>query len=113
MAAVRYTWMFRTAAVVFVMLGLAWLYTFCLTAYRPEQRPYGIAAAIVALLVGFFLFRRHRVAIGISAVAAAIVGISATVFAPTLHGPAILAVAGLALLCVTYAALSLRVLFEK
>ena len=59
MAAVRYTWMFRTAAVVFLLFGAAcalWRYGF--TDYRPEQRPYGLAAGALALLVGVFLFRR-------------------------------------------------------
>ena len=28
MAAVRYTWMFRTAAIVFIGLGLAWLWIY-------------------------------------------------------------------------------------
>jgi len=110
MAVVRYTWMFRTAAVVFMGLGAAWLWTFALTDFRPEQRPYGLAAGAVALLVGIFLLRRHRLAIGVSAAAAAVVGISAAVFAPISRGPAILFLAALAITCVVYAVFAARVL---
>jgi len=113
MAAVRYTWMFRTAAAVFIGLGLAWLWTFTLTDFRPEQRPYGLVAGVLALLVGIFLMRRHRVAIGVSAVAAAVVGISAAVFAPNSRGPAILALAALAMVCCLYAVLAARVLTQR
>ena len=60
-----------------------------------------------------FLFRRARLAIGISAVAAAVVGISAAVFAPNAKGPAILFLAGLAIVCVVYAVLAARVLFGR
>ena len=67
MAAVRYTWMFRTAAVLFLFFGVVWLWRFGLTDYHPEQRPYGLAAGVLALLVGVFLLRRHRLAIGVSA----------------------------------------------
>ena len=109
-AAVRYTWMFRTAAVVFMGLGAAWLWTFTLTDFRPEQRPYGLAAGVLALLVGIFLMRRHRVAIGISAGAATLVGLSAAVFAPESRGPAILFLAALAIACCVYAVLAVRVL---
>jgi uncharacterized membrane protein YjjB (DUF3815 family) len=113
MAAVRYNWMFRTAAVVFLFFGGAWLWRFGLTEYHPEQRPYGLALGALALLVGFFLFRRHRIAIGASAVAAAIVGISAAVFAPSAKGPAILFLAALAIACALYAVLAARVVFSE
>ena len=113
MAAVRYTWMFRTAAVVFLFFGGVWLWRFGLTDYHPEQRPYGLALGVLALLIGFFLFRRARVAIGASAIAAALVGISAAVFAPGAKGPAILFLAALAIGCVVYATLAARVLFSK
>jgi peptidoglycan/LPS O-acetylase OafA/YrhL len=109
-AAVRYTWMFRTAAVVFIGLGLAWLWTFALTDFRPEQRPYGLAAGVLALLVGIFLLRRHRGAIGVSAAAATVVGLSAAVFAPISSGPAILFLAALAIVCGLYAVFAVRVL---
>jgi len=111
-AAVRYTWMFRTAAVVFLFFGGAWLWRFGLTDYHPEQRPYGLAAGALALIVGFSLFGRRRWAIGASAIAAVLVGLSAAVFAPNAKGPAILALAILALVCVAYATLATRVLTQ-
>jgi hypothetical protein len=110
MAAVRYTWMFRTVAVVFVFFGGVWLWRFGLTDFHVEQRPFGLAAGLSSLLVGLFLFRRSRLAIGISAIAAAVVGISAAVFAPNSRGPAILFLALLAIVCVIYAVLAARVL---
>jgi hypothetical protein len=113
MAAVRYTWMFRTAAVVFLFFAGVWLWRFGLTDYRPELRPYGLAAGVLALLVGIFLFRRARFAIGLSALAAALVSISAAVFAPTAHGPVILFAAMLALLCGLYAVFAVRVLLSR
>jgi hypothetical protein len=112
-AAVRYIGMFRTVAVVFVFFGSAWLWRFGLTDYHPEQRPYGLAGGVIALLVGLFLFGRHRWAIGFSAIATAIVGISAAVFAPNAKGPAILLLAALAIACVVYATLAARVLFDR
>lgn len=112
-AAVRYIWMFRAAAVVFLLLGAAWLWTFTLTDFRPQQRPYGLAAAVAALTLAYFLFRRRRFAIGASAIAATIVCLSATVFAPNAHGPGILFLAGLAIVCGVYAVLAARVLFER
>jgi hypothetical protein len=113
MAVVRYTWMFRTAAVVFLFFGGVWLWRFGLTDYHPELRPYGLAAGVVALLVGVFLFRLRKFAIAISIAAAAVVGLSAAVFAPNAHGPAILFLAGLAIVCALYAVLAIRVLFER
>ena len=112
MAAVRYTWMFRTAAVVFLFFGGAWLWRFGFTDYHPEQRPYGLAGGLIALLVGLFLLRGRRWAIGVSAIATGIVGISAAVYAPNAKGPAILFLAALAIVCVVYAVLAARVLFE-
>jgi hypothetical protein len=109
-AVVRYTWMFRTAAAVFLFFGGAWLWRFGLTDYHPEQRPYGLAAGLLALFVGISLFSRRRWAIGVSAISALIVGLSAAVFAPNAKGPAILLLAALALVCVAYAALSARAL---
>jgi len=112
-AAVRYTWMFRTAAVVFLFFGGVWLWRFGFTDFHVEQRPYGLAAGVLALLVAVFLFRGRRWAIGVSAVATTIVGISAAVFAPNAKGPAILFLALLAIVCVVYAALAARVLFSR
>jgi peptidoglycan/LPS O-acetylase OafA/YrhL len=102
--------MFRSAAVVFLFFGLVWLWRFGLTDYHPEQRPYGLAAGVLALILGITLLRLRRFAIGASAVAAGIVGLSAAVFAPSTKGPAILFLAALALLCVVYAVLAVRAL---
>jgi hypothetical protein len=105
-AAVRYKWMFRTAAVVFVLFG-----SFAL--FQPAQRPIGLACGAVAIAIGVFLFRRARFAIGLSALGAGLVCLSATVSAPQAKGPVILFLALLALATGIYAALSLRVLFEQ
>ena len=113
MAVVRYTWMFRAAAVVFLLLGLCWLWTFGLTDYRPQYRPVGLALGVLALLVGVFLLRRAKFAIAVSALGAALVSISAAVFAPNAHGPGILFLAALAIVCGVYAALAARVLFDR
>jgi hypothetical protein len=112
-AVVRYTWMFRTAAVLFLFFGGVWLWRFGLTDYHPEQRPYGLTAGALALLVGIFLLGRQRWAIGASAIAAVLVGLSAAVFAPNANGPAILFLASVAIACVTYATLAARALFSK
>ena len=113
MAAARHTWMFRAAAVVFLLFGFSWLYTFGLTRYHPEWRPYGLAGGVIALLVGVFLFRRHKLAIGISAVSTGFLAICAAVVAPTTHGPVILFLAALAIVCAVYAALAARELFGR
>jgi hypothetical protein len=109
-AVVRYLWMFRTAAVVFLFFGLVWLWRFGLTDYHPDQRPFGLAAGLIAVLISVLLFRLQRMAIGFSAVAVAIVGVSAAVYAPNAQGPAILFLAGLAIVCVLYAVLAFRAL---
>ena len=109
----RYRWMFRAAAVIFLLLGAAWLWTFAFTDYHPEQRPYGLAASIAALSLAYFLYHRRRFAIGASAVAAAIVCLAATVAAPNAQGPVILFLAGLAIVCGVYAVFAARVLFER
>jgi peptidoglycan/LPS O-acetylase OafA/YrhL len=113
MAAVRYTSMFRAAALVFLFFGCVWLWRFGLTDYQPQYRLYGLAGGALAITTGIFLWRRRRFAIGLSAIAAAIVCISATVFAPNAKGPAILFLAALALLCGAYAVLAARVLLER
>jgi hypothetical protein len=102
--------MFRAAAVVFLFFGVIWIWRFGFTDYRADLKLYGIPAGVVSLIVGVLLLRLQRVAIGISAAAAAFVGICAAVFAPNSVGPAILFLAGLALACVIYAALAIRVI---
>src|SRR6187551_3765377 len=109
----RYTWMFRTAAVLFLFFGGVWLWRFGLTGYHPEQRPYGLAAGALSLLVGVFLLRGHKLAIGVSAAATAVIGISAAVFAPNAQGPAILFLAGLAIACCLYSVFAVRALRER
>jgi hypothetical protein len=111
MAIVRHAWMFRTAAIVFLFFGAVWLWRFGLTDYHPEQRPYGLAGGALALLVGIYLLRLKRFAIGASAVAAGVVGLSAAVFAPEAKGPVILFLAGLAIVCVVYAVFAARAAF--
>lgn len=113
MPAVRYKWLFRTAALLFLFFGAVWIWRFGFTDYHPEQRPYGLAAGALALLVGVFLFRLKRWAIGASAVAVAFIGVSAAVFAPNAKGPVILFLAALALVCIIYAALAARVVFAE
>jgi hypothetical protein len=108
--AARYPWMFRTAAAIFLFFGGVWLWRFGLTDYHPEQRPYGLAAGGLSLLVGVFLLRGHKLAIGVSVAAATVVGVSAAVFAPNAHGPAILFLAGLAIICCLYAVFAARAL---
>jgi hypothetical protein len=104
--------MFRAAAAVFVLLGLCWLWTFGFTAYHPEQRPYGLAAGVLALLTGAFLFRRARAAIGVSALASVVVAVGAVLFIPLASGRGILLMVFLAVVCGTYAALAGRALLE-
>jgi hypothetical protein len=112
-AAARYTWMFRTAAVLFALLGISLLWRFGFTDYQPQHRPYGLAVGVAVLTIGVFLFRRARLAIGASAVIATLVSLSATVAAPSGRGPVILFFAALALVCGVYAVLAARVLFER
>jgi hypothetical protein len=113
MAAVRHAAMFRTVAIVFLCFGLIWLWRYGLTDYHPEQRPYGLAAGALALVLGVMLFRLRRFAIGASAVVAAIIGLSAAVFAPSVKGPPILFLAGLAIICACYAVLAARAVFGR
>jgi hypothetical protein len=111
MAAARYTWMFRAAALVFVLLGLSWLWTFGFTAYHPEQRPYGLAAGVLAVVIGVFLFRRAKFAIAISALAAIVIAVAAMLFIPLAQGPGVLFLVALAVVLAVYATLAARALF--
>src|SRR5215831_4891052 len=109
MAAVRYLAMFRVAAVIFMLFGGVWIWRFGFTDYLPQYRPAGLAGGLLAIVIGIFLWRTAKLAIAISAVAAAFVGICAAAAAPIMHGPVILAFAALALLMVVYAVLAARV----
>jgi hypothetical protein len=112
-AAVRYIWMFRTAAVLFALFGALLLWRFGLTDYEPQFRIYGLPIGIAALTIGVFLFRRAPAAIGASSAVAAFLCFCATVSAPTGRGLAILFFASLAIICGAYAVLAARVLFER
>jgi hypothetical protein len=111
--AVRYTWMFRTAAVPFALLGASLLWRFGFTDYQPQYRPYGLIMGIAALAIGTFVFRLSRVAIGASAAVSIFICLCATIAAPSARGPVILFFASLAILSGAYAVLAARVLFER
>jgi hypothetical protein len=110
MAAVRHAWMFRTAAVVHLLLGLsaAWRYGF--TEYDAAHRLWGLGFGVFAVVVGICLLKPARFAIGLSAVSSALLAIAAALAAPLMKGPVILAFGLLALILGAYAALAARVL---
>jgi len=110
MAAVRYVWMFRTAAVVHVLMGLSVVWRYGFTPYDPAHRLWGIPLGLLAIVVGVFLLRPARWAVGLSAIAAALLAVAAAVAAPIMKGPVIIAFALLALTMGTYAALGARAL---
>ena len=113
MAAVRYTWMFRAAAVVYLFFGLSGIWRFGLTGYDPGHRLWGVAVGALAVIIGACLFRPARFAIALSAIGAAVVAIAAAVAAPIMQGPVILAFAGVAIVFALYATLAARVLLER
>ncbi len=113
MAAVRYPWMFRAAAVVYLFFGLSGIWRFGLTDYDPRHRLLGVTLGALAVIVGAFLFRRAKFAIALSAIGAAVIAIAAAFAAPVMRGPVILVFGLLALLCALYAALATRVLFAR
>ena len=113
MAAIRYTWMFRMAAVVCLLFGLVWIWRFGFTDYAPQYRLVGIGAGAFGCVVAVFLLWRAKFAIALSAIGAAFFGICAAVAAPIMHGPVILAFAALAILLAVYSVLAARVLFDK
>ena len=104
--------MFRTAAVVYLAFGLIWIWRFGFTDYDPGDRPLGVGLGVLAVVIGVFLLRTSKLAIGLSGAAAAIIAVSAAVAAPTLRGPVLLAFAGVAIVVGLYAALAARVMFE-
>ena len=87
---VRYPWMFRAAAVVYLLLGASMAWRFGLTGYDPAHRAWGVAIGVLA-----------------------IVAISAAVAAPIVHGPVILAFGAIAIVFGLYAALAGRVLLQR
>jgi hypothetical protein len=112
-AAARYTWMFRAAAVFYLFFGASFLWTFGLTDRYAAQRLVGLGLGALMIVVGIFLFRRARWAIGLSALGTAVMCLSATLAVPIVHGPVILFVAFLAIISAIYTALSLRVLLGR
>ena len=110
---VRYPWMFRAAAVVYLLLGacVAWSYGF--TGYDVAHRPWGVGIGVLAIVVGVFLLRRARWAIGLSAIGAAIVAILAAIGVPLIHGPPILFFAAVAIVFGLYAAMAGRVMLDR
>ena len=112
MAAVRYLWMFRTAAVVYLFFGATGLWRYALTDYDASHRLLGVGLAVVALIVGVFLFAPKRFAIALSALGAAILAIAAALAAPMMGGPAILVFGLLSVVLAVYATLAARVLFS-
>jgi peptidoglycan/LPS O-acetylase OafA/YrhL len=113
MAAVRYVWMFRTAAAFYLAFGLSagWRYGF--TDYDAPHRLWGLGFGLAAVVVGLFLFKPARFAIAISAISAALLAVAAAVAAPSMKGPVILAVAGVAVVFALYGALAGRVLLDR
>lgn len=112
-AVVRYPWMFRTAAVVYLLLGASMAWRFGLTDYDPPHRLWGVGIGLLALVMGLFLFRRARWAVGLSAIGAALIAMAAAVAVPVMHGPVILAFATVAILFGSYAAMAGRALVQR
>jgi len=110
MAAIRYPWVFRVAAVVYLLFGLAAVWRFGLTDHDPAHRLEGVGLGVLALVIGAFLVRRAKFAIVLSAIGAAIIAIAAVIAVPILHGPAILAFAAIAVVTALYATLAVRAL---
>jgi len=104
--------MFRSAAVVYLLLGASAAWRYGLTGYDPAHRLSGAGVGVLLLLVGIFLFGRARWAVGLSAIGAAIIAMAAAVAAPVMHGPVILAFALVAILFGVYAAMAGRSLLE-
>lgn len=112
-AVVRYRWMFRTAAVIYLLLGASMVWRFGFTDYDPPHRLWGVGLGALTLVVGVFLFGRARWAVGLSAIGAAIIAMAAAVAAPVMHGPVILAFALIAILFGVYAAMAGRALLQR
>lgn len=109
-AAVRYIGMFRTAAIVFTLFGAFALWRYGFTDFQPALRPFGLGLGASVVVVGIFLFRGSRVAIGLSTLGAALVCLAATLALATAHGPVLLLFASVALLSGLYLAFALRAL---
>ena len=110
MAAVRYVWMFRAAAIVHLLFGASSVWRYGFTDYDAPHKLWGLGFGAFAAVVGIFLFRPARFAIALSAIGAALLAIAAAVAAPVMQGPGILAFGLFALLLGVYAALAGRAL---
>ncbi len=110
MAVVRYSWMFRTAAFVYLLFGAAAIWRYGLTDYNPAYRLEGIGCGLASMIVGGFLLRRAKFAIVLSAISAAAFAFIAVMAVPVLHGPPILAFAAVALVAGGYSVLAARAL---
>lgn len=104
--------MFRAAAVVYLLFGLSSVWRYGFTDYDAPHRLWGLGFGVFAVVVGLFLARPARWAIGLSAIGAALLAIAAAVAAPIMKGPVILAFGSFALLAGAYAALSARALMR-
>ncbi len=113
MAVVRYSGMFRTAAFVYLLFGAAAVWRYGLTDYNPEYRLEGMGCGLASMIVGAFLFRRAKFSIVLSAISAAAFALIAVMAVPVLHGPPILAFAGIALVGGVYAVLATRALLDS
>lgn len=112
-AAVRYTGLFRTAAVVCIVFGVFWIADATLLDRFAPVRPYLVGGGIAAIFVGLFLFKRRKFAIAISGAGAAVVAVSSIFFATLAKGPGVLAMGLLAIGTGLYAAIAARVLFGR
>lgn len=105
--------MFRTAAIFHLFFGLAATWRFGFTGDDPTHNPFGSALGVLSIVVGVFLFKPARFAIGLSAIGAAVVAISAAVGVPVVKGPGILAFALVAIVSGLYALMAARELFGR
>jgi len=113
MAALRYTWMFRAAAIIHLALGLAWIWHFGFSPGDAAHRPLGIALGVFSTLVGVLLARSMKLGVAFSALCAVVVAISAAAAAPTMRGPVLLFFAAVAIVAGLYTAFAARALFER
>jgi len=105
--------MFRAAAVVYLLFGLAGIWRFGLTDHDPPHRVMGVGLGLLAVVIGGFVFRHAKWAIALSAIGAAVIAVAAAVAIPVLPGPVILAFIAIAVVFGLYAALAARALFDR
>jgi len=104
--------MFRAAAVVYLLMGLSVVWRYGFTPYDPQHRLWGVPLGALAIVIGVFLFKPARFAIGMSAIGAALFAIAAALAAPIMKGPVILAFGLFALVLGVYATLAGRALMQ-